>query len=165
MPFMPAAALTAALAVACLSLSACSDLSGVGGTGTRQVVGGLGGAAAGGLLGSQFGHGTGKLAMTGLGVLAGALAGSAAGGALDRADQAALQQNTQAALNTPKLNRPIVWNNPQNGHRVSVTPTREGWSGTEYCREYQQTIVVGGHEQQSFGQACRQPDGAWRVAP
>src|SRR5690349_21077712 len=56
------ASLTAVLTVAAgLSLSACSGLSrlsGVGGTGTGQVVGGLGGAAAGGLLGSRFGRGT-----------------------------------------------------------------------------------------------------------
>ncbi|MDR3419005.1 MAG: glycine zipper 2TM domain-containing protein, partial [Nevskia sp.] len=44
-------------------------------TGEAGAVGTLGGAAAGGLLGNQFGHGGGKTAMTVVGVLGGALAG------------------------------------------------------------------------------------------
>jgi outer membrane lipoprotein SlyB len=43
--------------------------------GDAGMVGTLGGAAAGGLLGNQFGHGKGKTAMTVVGVLGGALAG------------------------------------------------------------------------------------------
>lgn len=31
------------------------------------------------------------------------------------------------------------------------------------CREYQATVVVGGVPRQSYGTACLQPDGAWRV--
>ncbi|MDE2150060.1 MAG: glycine zipper 2TM domain-containing protein [Gammaproteobacteria bacterium] len=45
--------------------------------GQPSMLGTLAGAAAGGLLGSQFGKGTGKAAMTGVGVLGGALAGRA----------------------------------------------------------------------------------------
>ena len=147
-----------------LSLAGCvAPEGGYGGYGTKQVVGGVGGAAAGGLLGSQFGHGSGKLAMTGLGVLVGALAGSAIGQSLDRADQTALEQNTHAALNAQPIGQPIVWNNPQNGNQIVVTPTREGYSGAEYCREYEQTIVVNGRRQQGYGQACRQPDHSWRI--
>ena len=136
---------------------------GYGGYGTKQTVGGIGGAAAGGLLGSQFGHGGGKLAMTGLGVLAGALLGSSVGASLDRADQAALERNTNAALNSRNLGQPIVWNNPQNGNQVVVTPTRDGYSGDSYCREYEQTIIVGGREQRGYGRACRQPDRSWQI--
>ncbi|HLO78980.1 MAG TPA: RT0821/Lpp0805 family surface protein, partial [Magnetospirillum sp.] len=56
------------------------------------------------------------------------------------------------------------WNNPDSGHYGTVTPTRtyEAAPG-QYCREYQQTINVGGQEQRSFGTACRQSDGSWRV--
>jgi surface antigen len=145
-----------------LSLVGCVAPDGSG-YGTKQTVGALGGAAAGGLLGSQFGGGGGKLAMTGLGVLAGALVGSSIGSSLDRADRAALEQNTNTALNTPTLGQPIVWNNPQNGNQVVVTPTRDGYAGNEYCREFQQTITVGGRPQTGYGQACRQPDGSWKM--
>ena len=61
-----------AVLVASLSLAACQTDS----WGTDQTVGTLGGAAAGGLLGSQFGKGSGKLAMTGLGVVLGGWAGN-----------------------------------------------------------------------------------------
>ena len=35
--------------------------------------------------------------------------------------------------------------------------------GSSYCREYQTTATVGGMAQQSFGTACRQPDGSWQI--
>jgi outer membrane lipoprotein SlyB len=44
--------------------------------GQAGLLGGLGGAAVGGLAGNQFGHGKGKTAMTVVGVLGGALAGA-----------------------------------------------------------------------------------------
>ena len=150
-------------AMLALSLSACTAPEGLDGYGTRQVVGGLGGAAAGGLLGSRFGRGSGNLAMTGLGVLVGALAGSAVGQSLDRADQAALERNTHVALTSQPIGRPIGWSNPPNGNQVVVTPTREGCSGDSYCREYQQTVVINGRRQQGYGQACRQPDHSWKI--
>jgi hypothetical protein len=37
--------------------------------------------------------------------------------------------------------------------------------GTDNCREYQTTIVVDGKAQPAHGTACRQADGAWRIAP
>jgi surface antigen len=66
-------------------------------------------------------------------------------------------------LTSQPIGQPIVWSNPQNGNQVVVTPTREGRAGDEYCREYEQTITVGGREKRGYGQACRQPDGSWRI--
>jgi hypothetical protein len=34
---------------------------------------------------------------------------------------------------------------------------------TQNCREYQTTIQVNGQPQQSYGTACQQPDGTWRI--
>jgi hypothetical protein len=31
------------------------------------------------------------------------------------------------------------------------------------CRQYQTTIQVNGQPQQSYGTACQQPDGTWRI--
>jgi hypothetical protein len=36
-------------------------------------------------------------------------------------------------------------------------------SNNPYCREYQRDVVVGGQRQESYGTACRQPDGAWKI--
>src|ERR1044072_1885041 len=49
---------------------------------------------------------------------------------------------------------------PDAGNTGSVTPVREGRvaSTGEYCREFQQTVQVGGKSQNAYGTACRQPD-------
>jgi hypothetical protein len=31
------------------------------------------------------------------------------------------------------------------------------------CREFTQTVVIGGQARQATGQACPQPDGTWRI--
>lgn len=48
---------------------------------------------------------------------------------------------------------------------VPATPASPVYQATDgrYCREYQATITVGGQQQQSFGTACLQPDGSWRI--
>jgi len=56
----------------------------------------------------------------------------------------------------------IDWNAP--GARGSVVALRDGVSTTgRYCREFRQTVTIGGRAEQAFGTACRQPDGAWQV--
>lgn len=146
--------------LASFTLSACNTLNGAG---DKQVLGGLGGAAVGGLLGSQVGSGSGQNVAIGVGVLLGALAGSEIGSSLDNADKAAAQLANQQARSAP-IGETIDWNNPDSGNSGSVTPVRDGYSsGGRYCREYQQTIVVGGQEQKAFGTACQSPDGDWEV--
>lgn len=146
------------IAVAAALLSACSTTGG-----TKQTVGSVGGAIAGGVIGSQFGGGTGRLIATGVGTLLGAFMGSEMGASLDKADQMAYQQATTRAYAAPVGER-VAWNNPQSGNYGSITTLRDGYasSGT-YCREFQQTISVGGRAEQAFGTACRQPDGSWRI--
>lgn len=31
------------------------------------------------------------------------------------------------------------------------------------CREFQQTVTVGGQPQQGYGTTCQQPDGSWQI--
>ncbi len=146
--------------VAALFVSACNTFQGAG---TKQVVGTGTGAVLGGLLGSQVGGGSGQLWATGAGVLLGGLLGSEIGASLDNADRAYANQANQRALAAP-IGEQISWNNPNSGNYGTITPTRDGYSsGNRYCREYQQTIVVGGKQQSAYGTACRQPDGSWEV--
>ena len=136
-----------------------------GEVGMNKTTGGaLVGAGLGGLAGSQLGHGSGKIATTALGVVLGGLLGGSVGASLDRADQAAINQTTQQALETAPVNQAMPWRNPQSGNYGTVTPvqTYQEADGT-YCREYQQTVVVGGQSQQAYGTACRQPDGTWQI--
>lgn len=133
------------------------------GPGTKQTIGGLGGAALGGLLGSQIGSGRGQLAATGAGVLIGALVGSEIGRSMDDVDRLKAQQAYQSAQSAP-VGETIAWNNPNTGNSGTVTPVRDGTSTTgAYCREFQQTVTVGGKTENAYGTACRQPDGSWKI--
>lgn len=146
--------------LATVSLGACQTMQGAG---NKQLIGTGGGAILGGLAGSQVGGGSGRLWATGAGVLLGALVGSEIGSSLDNADRAAAQQ-AQYRAHTAPVGETVSWNNPQSGHYGSYTPTRDGYSSSgRYCREYQQTIYVGGQSEQAYGTACQQPDGSWEI--
>lgn len=132
--------------------------------GQKQMGGALIGGGLGGLLGSQIGGGTGQLAATAAGAVFGMLAGSEVGSSLDRADRLYAARSHHAALETAPAGTITRWSNPDTGHFGSVTPTRT-WRapGGRYCREYQQSVTVGGQHQRAYGTACRQPDGSWEV--
>ena len=145
-----------------LVLAGCAQ-PGQPGPGNKQVLGTVGGAALGGFIGSQFGHGGGKLAATALGVFLGGMLGSEIGRSLDKADRVAAGRAMQQAQTAP-VGETIAWNNPKNGHAGTVTPVREGTtSAGAYCREFQQTVTIGGKTERAYGTACRQPDGAWKI--
>ena len=149
-----------AAAVSTLGLAGCNTTQGWG---TKQTVGTGLGAVAGGLAGSQIGSGSGRMWATGAGVLLGALAGGEIGSSLDAADHMAAQQAAGRAHNA-RIGETISWNNPNSGNYGTYTPVRDGQSSTgRYCREYQQTIVVGGKTQSGYGTACQSPDGSWEI--
>lgn len=136
-----------------LSLAGCSNMS-------KQDVGTVSGGVVGGLLGSQFGGGTGKLLAIGAGTLAGALIGGSIGKNMDETDKL----KTQQVLETQPVGQPAYWQNQKTGAQYTVTPTRNVTvQGNRYCREYRTTAVVSGKNQQIYGTACRQPDGSWKV--
>jgi len=149
----------AAAAIA-LTTAACENSS-LGGT--KQTVGTLGGAALGGLFGAQFGSGNGQLAATAAGALLGAFVGSEIGRTMDEVDRQKAEAAYARATTAP-VGETISWNNPSSGNSGTVTPTREGSSSTgAYCREFQQTVSIGGQQEDAYGVACRQPDGAWEI--
>lgn len=144
-----------------VGLAGCESMQGYG---TKQTVGTAGGAVVGGILASNVGKGKGQLWATGAGALVGALLGSEIGKSLDRADMQYAQTATQQAYTSP-VGQPISWNNPESGHYGTVTPVREGsdaYTGN-VCREYQQTIYVGGQQESAYGTACQQSDGSWKI--
>ena len=149
-----------ALLAAPLALGACQT----NGIGPKQGIGAIAGAGAGGLAGSQIGDGRGQLIATGAGAVLGMLIGSEIGKSLDRADRLYAARNAQQTLETAPSGQTSSWQNPDSGNRGSITPTKTyQTAGGSYCREYQQTIVVGGESQSGYGTACRQPDGSWKI--
>jgi len=148
------------MCTAALYLGACESLQN---RGNKELVGGASGAVIGGVLGSKVGGGSGQKWATGVGVLLGALAGSEIGRSLDRADKMYMQKANQQAHQAP-VGETVNWNNPESGHSGSITPVRDGYSSSgRYCREYQQTVMIGGQQEQAYGTACQQPDGSWEV--
>jgi surface antigen len=128
----------------------------------KQAIGGLAGAGLGGLAGSAFGKGNGRLWTTGAGVLLGALAGSAVGSSLDKADQMYAQRSFNSAMSAP-VNNNITWSNPETGNSGATQTLRTGSRNGTPCREFQQTIIVGGKSQQAVGTACQNGDGTWAI--
>ena len=149
------------MVVSTFALSACENLNGKG---NKQLLGAGGGAVIGGLLGSKIGGGSGQLWATGAGALIGTLVGSEIGKSLDKADQQYMSQAGYEAQTAP-IGEPISWNNPESGNSGEVVATKDGYSEASgsYCREYQQTIYVGGREETAYGTACEQPDGSWKI--
>ena len=135
-------------------------LSGCIGSGPKSTTGGLVGAAGGGLLASAVGGGAAGIMA---GVLLGGLAGSAIGDSLDQRDREIAARNAQIALESQRAGTTSSWRNPDSGNSGSITPTRTYQNPNgQYCREYQQTVKVGGKNEQLYGKACRQPDGSWK---
>ena len=150
---------TLAVLLATLTLTACQTDN----WGRDQTIGTLGGAAAGGLLGSQMGKGRGQMVTTGLGVLLGAWAGNELGSRMDETDRQRGLQAERRAYSAP-IGQQITWNNPQTGNSGVIVPVRDGYANDgAYCREFQQSIIVGGQKQQAYGKACQQPDGSWKI--
>ena len=146
---------------ASLLLVACQQPGQPGNWGGGETVGTLGGAAAGGLIGNAIGHGSAGGTL--LGVLIGGAAGNLIGGAIDDNDRRRANAAAQSAYTAP-VGQKITWNNPQNGNSGTITPVKDGYSQSgQYCREFQQTITVGGQQQQGYGTACQQPDGSWKI--
>jgi surface antigen len=150
----------AAVALAGVLLAGCAQY----GVGPKEGAGTLIGAGAGALAGSQIGSGSGRVAATAIGALLGGLAGGSVGRSLDSVDRQMVQRTTQSSLETLPSGQTSSWRNPDTGNAGTVTPHRAftGNAG-EPCREFQQTVTIGGRTEQAYGTACRQADGSWRV--
>jgi surface antigen len=162
---------TAACALACsLSLILTGTLAGCGGT-TRErapsgssstALGTLGGAALGGLVGSQFGKGGGNVAATVAGVVLGGLAGRELGKSL--ADDNDRDRAAQAERDAVERDRSVTWSNPDTGRRGTVEPVRSYTdSAGRRCRDYIHTVETPDGRQSDHATACRDEDGNWRV--
>jgi surface antigen len=153
------ASLCRAVAVALVVLAALPSCASVGDN-PKAAIGGLGGATVGGLIAAAAGGGGAGIAA---GVIGGALLGGLVGNYLDDRDKKMAAESAHRALESSPSGQAVAWNNPDSGHSGTVTPVRTYQSGNTYCREYQQTVTISGKPEQSYGTACRQPDGTWKI--
>jgi len=143
------------------------------------------GAALGGLLGSQFGKGSGQLAATGAGVFLGGMMGNSVGHSMDRADAAYYStRGTSPMFNAypsypayePTYVAPpsqTVYLQPEvveyYAPRNRAVLVDSGYVGphppkrSRHCREFTQTVRIDGQVHESYGTACLRPDGSWQI--
>jgi len=140
-------------------------MTGCAGTYSKQDTG----TAAGALLGGGLAYGLGqnssnKEIWTVLGIGLGAMLGSQIGQQLDERDRLMMGQSFQTALERAPDNSSSSWRNPNTGNSGYTTPTRTVVaSNGAPCREFTQTVNIGGKAQQAYGTACRQADGSWKI--
>ncbi len=124
----------------------------------RQFFGALLGGGAGALAGSAIGRGSGRVAATIGGAVLGVIVGGSLGRDMDLADRRCVGLTLEHAGD----GRSVAWSAPQGGG-YTVRPVRSYRTNGRYCREYLATATIGGREQQTYGTACRQPDGSWEL--
>jgi surface antigen len=126
----------------------------------RQVLGGLLGGVTGALVGSRLAKGDDRAAAIIGGTIIGLIVGGSIGRSMDEVDHNCVGQTLEHAPD----GRTIFWNNQQAETQYQVTPVKTYQvNDGRYCREYQTTSVIGGRAQQTYGTACRQPDGSWQL--
>lgn len=122
--------------------------------------GGLGQYALGGLLGSSAIESEPVTSIS----VKGALLQGPFVTFLERGDIDRAFKTASHTLETQPSGQTRIWRNPQNGHWGTMTPTRTYLNAEgRYCREYRQTVTIGGQEHQAGGTACRSDAGVWRV--
>jgi surface antigen len=150
-----------AAALAALTMAACAGTPETG-QGPRENTGTLVGAVAGGLIGSQFGGGTGERIAAGLaGAAIGGLIGNRIGAGMDDDDKRRAYAAQMQALESGKSGVGVAWKNPDSGRYGSVVPGPAYQSNGVQCRAYTHTIYIDGRPQVARGNACRNPDGTW----
>ena len=143
-----------------LLLGACQTLQ----DNPKQSLGTLLGGGLGALAGSQIGIGKGQLAAVAIGALGGAFLGSEVGKSLDWADKPFMERTARDTLERSRTGQTSVWRNPDSGHSGTFTPTRTFQTASgQPCREYQQTVTIGGKTENAYGTSCRQADGSWKI--
>lgn len=104
-----------------------------------------------------------KSVPTGPGVLLSGWAGSEINAAMNDTDRVRNRVAENRACNAP-VGQQVTWNNPKNGNSGTILPVRDGYDNNgAYCRDFQQTVTLGGRQQQGGDKACQQPDGSWKV--
>lgn len=125
----------------------------------RETIGNVIGGIVGGIAGNQVGGGDGKKLATVVGAIAGWFVGGSIGRSMDDADRYCTGQ----ALSHAGDGETVEWRNPDDDVDYKITPTKTIKSENKYCREYTTETTIGGDKQKTYGTACRQADGSWKI--
>jgi surface antigen len=129
------------------------------GTCNRKAIGALIGGAIGGVIGAQVGEGAGRNIAILVGAAAGTLIGSHVGRKMDEADRACVGE----ALEKAGDNRTVAWASGDGSTTYRVTPLARRPDTDPACRMFELQAATSSGSSTSNAQACRDPDGSWRV--
>ena len=163
----PATPVTRNLVAGLFAASLVPAVAGCATMSENETAGTILGGVAGAVIGNQFGDGKGRTAATALGAVIGATVGREIGHTLDQTSRNRATAATRRALDTASVGEGITWENPANSggpaHGTAKITRQGADSQGRTCREYQQTVVIGGKEVQSYGTACRDHNGDWEI--
>src|ERR1700731_5346438 len=109
-------------AIVAAAVAACAATPETG-QGAKENTGPLRGAIAGGLIGSQFGGGTGEHIAAGLaGAAIGGMIGNRIGAGMDDQDKQLAYEAQVQALERGRAGTAVPWRNPDSGRYGSVIP-------------------------------------------
>ena len=136
----------------------------LGGCATKMQTGTAIGALTGGALAYGLGQdSSNKEVWTVLGIGLGAMIGQNIGQQLDERDRYLMAQTFEHTMEKAPTNASGQWQNPDTGHGGTITPTNTIVTNGTPCREFTQTVSIGGQMQEAYGTACRQADGSWKI--
>jgi len=127
-----------------------------------EIAGTIGGAAAGGYVGAQFGGGFGQTLFITSGVLMGGAAGYVGARQLSAGDRVEYNRTVKHALNAAPDGKIVRWNNAETGRsgifRSVASYKRQNGS---LCRQYRSSVVFDDGVFTGNGTACQQANGQW----
>lgn len=78
------------------------------------------------------------------------------------ADVAQAAQTMQDALENARNGETRPWSNAESGNAGGITPTRTFVTDAGvFCRDYRETLTIGGDSAERVNTACRNDDGKW----
>jgi surface antigen len=125
--------------------------------GTTSQTGGQGG-----LLGATVGQGgsSAKVAGTIIEAMNGGLVGGTVGTGLNEREKRSALEAEYKALEYTASGQKVAWQG-DSGHAGEVVAAQPYRVGSQDCRQYTQTVVIGGAASTARGTACRNPNGSW----
>ncbi|MCX7304553.1 MAG: hypothetical protein NTV73_09445 [Hyphomicrobiales bacterium] len=128
------------------ALSGCATVGAVGGQPASQASGAASGPAA---------------PATIIAAMDGGLIGGSIGSGLSESDRRTALQAEYRALEYSPAGKAVEWQGFGGTPKGSVTAAQPYRVGSQDCRQYAQTVTVGGQNRAARGTACRNSDGSW----
>lgn len=147
---------------AALTIAACATDPA---TRTQQKQSGsvVAGAVIGGLVGNQFGGGTGRALMTAAGTVAGGFLGNHL--FKTRAQSEFERDAAQRALNASASGQRVTWSDPrthESGYFIALNTRR--MNDGRICRDFRRGLSIGEKEvDETTGTACLRSNGQWDI--